>query len=246
MNDEQYILILGATSDIAQAIYRLYASKGYNLYLAARNASRLEHEVKDLEIRYEIRAQAVEFDGLNYESHIDFYLNLDPKPYGVVSAIGYLGNQEEAEKNAKEARKIIETNYNACVNILNLAAKELERQGDGFIIGISSVAGDRGRQSNYFYGSSKAGFSAYLSGLRNRMAKKGVHVLTVKPGFVRTKMTEGKDLPPVITATPEQVAKDTYKAQQKKRNHLYTKWYWRYIMLIIKLIPENIFKKMKL
>lgn len=246
MNDSPYILVLGASSDIGRAIAHEYARHGYNLHLAARNSKRLMNDVNDLKIRYEVKATVHEFDALDYDSHLQFYMSLDPKPEGVVCVVGYLGNQKKAEKEALETRKIIETNYNGCVSILNIAASDLEKEGKGFIVGISSVAGDRGRQSNYYYGSSKAALTAYLSGLRNRLAKKGVHVLTVKPGFVRTKMTEGMKLPPVITATAEKVARDIFKAQQKNKNIIYTKWHWKYIMLIIRNIPEGIFKKMEL
>jgi short-subunit dehydrogenase len=108
------------------------------------------------------------------------------------------------------------------------------------------VAGERGRQSNYFYGSAKAGFTAYLSGLRNRLFTEKVHVLTVKPGFVYTKMTENLPLPKLLTAVPEDVAKVVYSGVMKKKNVVYVKWFWRWIMLIIKSIPEFMFKKMKL
>lgn len=121
-----------------------------------------------------------------------------------------------------------------------------KNEKDLFIAGISSVAGDRGRASNYIYGSAKAGFSAYLSGLRNRLAKCGVNVLTIKPGFVATKMTSGLYLPPKLTVMPEQVANDIFKAQQSKKSILYTKKLWFFIMLIIKHIPEFIFKKMSI
>jgi short-subunit dehydrogenase len=116
----------------------------------------------------------------------------------------------------------------------------------GTIIGISSVAGERGRMSNYLYGSAKAGFTAYLSGLRNRLFHTGVHVMSVQPGFVYTRMTESLTLPPLLTAKPEQVAADIYKAAAGGKNVIYTKWFWRYIMLIIKSIPEFMFKKLKL
>ena len=108
------------------------------------------------------------------------------------------------------------------------------------------MAGERGRQSNYFYGSAKAGFTAYLSGLRNRLFREGVQVLTVKPGFVYTRMTEAMTLPALVTATPEQVADAIYKGVLKKKNVIYVKWFWRWIMLLIKMIPETVFKKMKL
>jgi short-subunit dehydrogenase len=108
------------------------------------------------------------------------------------------------------------------------------------------VAGDRGRQSNYVYGSAKAGLTAFLSGLRNRLAGKGVHVMTVKPGFVRTKMTENLDLPDALTASPEQVADAVFRGMEKRRSTVYILWMWRWIMLIIRHIPEFIFRKMKL
>jgi decaprenylphospho-beta-D-erythro-pentofuranosid-2-ulose 2-reductase len=241
-----WLLILGARSDIAKAVAHKYAQNGFNIYLAARNHQELERDVKDIEIRYQIKAQAVEFDVLDFNSHQDFYDSLQEKPLGVVCSVGYLGNQKKAELDFNEADKIIRTNYSGCVSMLSIIARDFEKRQTGFIIGISSVAGDRGRQSNYYYGSAKAGFSAYLSGLRNRLSKSTVPVLTVKPGFVDTKMTEGMGLPPLLTAQPEEVAEDIYRAWEKRKDVVYTKWFWRWIMLIIKNIPELLFKKMKL
>jgi short-subunit dehydrogenase len=114
------------------------------------------------------------------------------------------------------------------------------------IVGIASVAGERGRQSNYLYGSAKAGFRAYLSGLRNRMHRESVHVVTVQPGFVYTKMTENLNLPKMLTATPDEVAETVYSAVYKRKNVVYVKWFWRWIMVVIKSIPESVFKKLKL
>ena len=155
-------------------------------------------------------------------------------------------DQEDAEKDFIKTRLTIDTNYTGAVSILNVVANDFEARSSGFIIGISSVAGDRGRKANYIYGSSKAAFTAYLSGLRNRLCDSGVQVLTVKPGFVYTKMTKSLDLPEKLTAQPKEVAKDIFKAQHSGRNILYTKWMWRYIMLIIRLIPEFVFKKMSI
>jgi short-subunit dehydrogenase len=118
--------------------------------------------------------------------------------------------------------------------------------GKGTIAGISSVAGERGRMSNYFYGSAKAGFTAYLSGLRNRLFHRGVHVLTIQPGFAYTRMTEGMPLPKPLTAHPREIGAQVYKAIQKKKNTIYVKGMWRWIMLIIRNIPEPLFKKLKL
>jgi decaprenylphospho-beta-D-erythro-pentofuranosid-2-ulose 2-reductase len=122
----------------------------------------------------------------------------------------------------------------------------LKRTGKGRIIGVSSVAGERGRQSNYFYGSAKAGFTAYLSGLRNRLFPACVQVLTVHPGFVTTAMTQNMKLPAILTAHPDEVAEDILRAVNKGRDVIYTKWFWRYIMCLIRLIPENLFKRLAL
>lgn len=243
----QYCLILGAKSDIARALAHVYAQNGFNLYLAGRNAARdLDADAKDLNIRYGVEAKYAEFDALAYEGHEAFYAALDPKPEVVISVLGYMPEQKDSEKDHALARQVMATNYIGCANILSIAANDMEARKSGSIIGISSVAGERGRASNYFYGSAKAGFTAFLSGLRNRMAFHGLHVMTVKPGFVYTKMTEGLPLPAPLTAQPEQVAKSIFKAWKKKKNVLYTKWMWRWIMAIIRSIPEWKFKKMKL
>jgi decaprenylphospho-beta-D-erythro-pentofuranosid-2-ulose 2-reductase len=241
-----HICILGANSDIARAIAHQYARQGYSLYLAARKAERLDADLKDLKIRYNADARAVEFDATAYDSHAAFYASLDPQPEIVACVFGYLGDQTQAQQDWQEAQRIIDTNYTGAASILQHVALAMEQRGSGTIIGISSVAGDRGRASNYLYGSAKAGFTALLSGLRNRLFAAGVHVLTVKPGFVQTAMTEGLDLPPLLTAQPEDIARDVYRAVKHKRQVLYTRWMWRYIMGIICAIPEGIFKRLKL
>jgi len=241
-----YVLIVGAKSDIAKATAREYAKNGYDIYLAARNVSELEAFADDIRVRSEKVVELVELDILDYRSHQTFYDALAEKPLGVITAVGYLGDQEKAQIDALESEKIINTNYTGVVSLLNIIANDFEQRRAGFIVGISSVAGDRGRKSNYIYGSAKAALTAYLSGLRNRLYESQVHVLTVKPGFVATKMTEDMDLPEKLTAKPEQVAQDIYKAQQRGKNVLYTKWMWRYVMMIITNIPEFIFKKMSI
>jgi short-subunit dehydrogenase len=240
------ILIIGAKSDIAKALAREYAKHDYDLLLTGRNIEALKPFGDDLRIRYNRKAYFAELDVLDYASHQAFYDSLEEKPEGVIIAAGYLGDQKLAENDFDEAHKILDTNYTGAVSILNIIATDFEERKSGFIIGISSIAGDRGRGSNYFYGSAKAGFSAYLSGLRNRLFPSNVQVLTVKPGFVDTKMTRGMDLPGALTAQPEEVAADIFKAQQKGKDVIYTKWMWRYISLIIRSIPEGIFKKLSL
>jgi short-subunit dehydrogenase len=157
-----------------------------------------------------------------------------------------MAEQKIAQNEWNQTLQTINVNYTGALSILNIVANDFEKERRGFIVGVSSVAGDRGRKANYTYGSAKAGFSAYLSGLRNRLYESGVQVLTVKPGFVNTKMTENLDLPQKLTAEPSDVAEDIYSAQQKGRNTLYTKPIWFFIMLIIKHIPEFIFKKMSI
>ncbi len=241
-----YVLIIGAKSDIAKAAARKYAANGYDLYLAARKADELKEFVSDLVIRTQRNVHCLELDILDYASHGKFYESLPEKPAGVITAVGYLGDQKKAQSSFSEAQKIIETNYTGIVSLLNIIADDFEQRRSGFIVGISSVAGDRGRASNYVYGSAKAAFTAYLSGLRNRLHESGVHVLTVKPGFVATKMTAGMDLPARLTAQSDEVAEDIYKAQQKEKDVLYTKWMWKWGMLVITSIPEWKFKGMRL
>jgi len=239
-----YVLIIGAGSDIAKAAAREYARNGHDIYLAARNTNAIEDFSKDVAIRSGKNVRCLHLDILDYNSHQSFYDNLEEKPEGVISAVGYLGDQQLAQNDFSEAQTIINTNYTGVTSLLNIIANDFEQRKNGFIIGISSVAGDRGRKSNYIYGSAKAGFTAYLSGLRNRLHASNVQVLTVKPGFVDTQMTRGMDLPKKLTAQPETVAKEIYRAHKKGKNIIYTKGIWKWIMLIIKNIPEFQFKKM--
>lgn len=241
-----YILILGAKSDIGKAVAHVYAKNGYNLYLAARQSSELKEFARDIHIRTQRDVQCCDLDILDYHSHQKFYENLKERPTGVISVVGYLGIQHKAQNDFVEAQKIIHTNYTGLVSMLNIIADDFEKQKCGFIVGISSVAGDRGRKSNYMYGSAKAAFTTYLSGLRNRLYAANVHVMTVKPGFVATKMTAGMNLPKKLTAIPEKTAKDIYRAHQQGKDILYTTWIWKWIMLTIKIFPEWVFKKMHL
>ena len=238
------ILILGATSDMAQAIAKKYAAEGWSLTLAALEPDLLEPIAADLRVRTTTPVEALAFDATDFASHRAFYGGLTTKPDAVICVFGYMGDQMEARTDFEEVRRTIDINFTGAVSILNIVADDFEKRGRGAIAGISSVAGDRGRQSNYTYGCAKAAFTAYLSGLRNRLSKSGVHVMTVKPGFCRTKMTEQMDLPAALTADPEQVASAVFKGMERRRNVVYTLWMWRWIMLIIRHIPEGIFKKM--
>jgi len=239
-------LILGAGADIGKALAKRFGYAGFDLILAARNVDRLKSIAVDIERSCHTKASLLEFDALDYESHERFYQEIDPKPEVVVTVFGYLGDHTLARIDFSEAQKIIDVNYKGAVSILNIIANDFERRKFGTIIGISSVAGDRGREKIYIYGSAKAALSIYLDGLRNRLCKSNVHVITVKPGYVFTKMTERIQLPPLLTALPEQAARDIFRAYQKKKNTVYTLWFWRYIMLAVRNMPESIFKKMKI
>lgn len=240
------VLILGANSDIAGAVARKFAQNGYNLILAGRSLKKLEKLQKDITIKYNTSVQVSFFDALDKKAHEIYLRTLDHIPDITICAFGYLGDQEVAQKSWSEAESIIDTNYIGAVSILGHVSNHYVSQNKGVIVGIGSVAGDRGRQSNYLYGSAKAGFSAFLSGLRSRLFKSGCHVLEVKPGFVHTKMTEGLNLPGPLTASPEQVASKIFKAVQNKANIVYVLGVWQFIMFIIKNIPEFIFKRLKL
>jgi len=241
-----YVLIVGAKSDIAKETARVYAKNGYNLYLGARDIAELEEFKTDLEVRSSVKVELVELDITAFNTHKEIYNSLAEKPFGVIVVSGYMTEQHKAQKEWSESLNTINVNYTGAVSLLNIIANDFEEDKRGFIVGVSSVAGDRGRKTNYIYGSAKAAFSAYLSGLRNRLFESGVSVLTVKPGFVNTKMTEGLVLPQKLTAQPSEVAEDIFNAQQAGKNTLYTKWIWRYIMLIITAIPEFIFKKLSI
>lgn len=240
------VLILGATSDIGTAIAKKFASEKYDVQLAARNIHQLKPLQSDLQIRYGISCSVYSFDAASFETHQSFYHSLTPKPDVSIYVIGYMNDNEKVISDWNETLKTINANYTGAVSILNIIAADYANRQQGTIVGISSVAGNRGRQSNYIYGSAKAGFTAYLSGLRNKLFHSKVHVITVLPGFVYTKMTEHLKLPKPLTAKPEQVATGIWNGVKKKENIIYVKWFWRWIMFIITSVPESIFKKKKL
>lgn len=231
---------------MAVAIAKKFAAEKYDIQLAARNIGQIQSLQSDITIRYQVQCTLHVFNAVEFETHKPFFQQLHPRPDITICVFGYLGDNEKARADIAETSATIHTNYTGAVSILNEAALYYAQVNRGTIVGISSVAGERGRQSNYIYGSAKAGFTAYLSGLRNRMFRENVHVVTVLPGFVHTRMTEELNLPKLLTAQPAEVGDAVYKAVLQKRNVVYVRWFWRYIMLIIKLIPEPVFKKLKL
>jgi NAD(P)-dependent dehydrogenase (short-subunit alcohol dehydrogenase family) len=240
---ESPVLILGSRSDIGRALARAYAAKGADVILAAR--SRPDEDAADAGLRHEIKARAVSFD-VNDADPDRFFDDLGVVPGTVVMVAGSLGDQDRSAAADAEADLVFRTNFTGPARYLLAAARRMQAKPNACIIGISSVAGDRGRASNFIYGSAKAGLTAFLSGLRNAHAKTGLHVITVKPGFVRTRMTEGMKLIGPLTASPETVANAIIKAQGKRQDVVYTLGAWRWVMAIINHIPERIFKKLSL
>ena len=241
------VLILGAKSDMAKATAEFYAKNGWDLNLAGRNVitelSSFSDRLKD---DYGSEINLYDLDILAFQSHMVFFRSFQQKPDGVICFIGLLGDQKKSEMDFNETKTMIDSNFTGIVSLLNIFANHFEEKEDGFIVAVSSVAGDRGRKRNYTYGSAKAALTTYLSGLRNRLADKNINVLTVIPGFVDTNMTKEIELPPLLTSTPESVARHIFKSQQNRKNIIYTKKIWRWIMFIMKAIPERQFKKMSL
>ena len=240
------VLIIGARSDIAIAVAHCFAKEGYDIQLAARNISSLNADKSDIELRYQVGVSLYDFNALEIDSHERFVSLLPKLPLVAVCAVGYMGVQAENERDLLAAVNVMRSNFEGPASILAILANHFEHRGSGTLVGISSVAGERGRAKNYIYGSAKAGFTAFLSGLRNRLARKGVHVITVLPGFVATKMTKKISLPSKKTAKPDEVAIAILDAVKKKHNIIYVKKIWLLIMKLIRSIPEQFFKKMKL
>lgn len=241
------MIVLGSNSEVAQAFVEKTLNEGEKfskIFLFTSNKETTEKFAKHLEVKYVQQSEIIELDLLKT---IDFG-QLDKIDSDLLfCATGYLGDgTEEGLYDNRNTEKIIDVNYANLVPVLNFFAGKMERQRAGTMIVLSSVAGDRGRQSNFIYGSAKAALTAYLSGLRNYLFSRKVHVLTIKPGFMATKMTEGLPLNPKLTASPKQAADGIYKAYKQKKNVAYVLPVWSIIMLIIKNIPEFIFKKLKL
>ena len=241
------MIILGSNSEVAQSFVEkvLEAGGKYStIFLFTSNKETTEKFAKHIDVKYFQQSEIIELDLMK---EIDYTKFDDITSDLLFCATGYLGEgTEEGLYDNKNTERIIDINYAKLVPVLNFFAEKMERQRSGNMIVLSSVAGDRGRQSNFIYGSAKAGLTAYLSGLRNYLFDKKVHVMTVKPGFMDTKMTEGLPLNPKLTASRKQAAESIYKAYKSQKNVAYVLPIWSIIMLIIKNIPEFIFKKLKL
>ncbi|WP_141693116.1 SDR family oxidoreductase [Thioclava sp. SK-1] len=243
---KEAVLILGARSDIGFAVARRFAQAGHAIQLALRDAQGFEDHRRDLELRSNVGVTLHEFDVLDSAGIEPFLDSLPELPIVVVCAVGTMNEQGRSEQEPDLASLDMRSNFEGPALVLGAIANRFETRGRGTIVGISSVAGDRGRATNYIYGAAKAGFSAFLSGLRNRLTGTGVHVITVKPGFVATRMTDGLDLPEKLTAAPSELGEAIFSAVQKGRNVIYVRRVWWLVMTIICAIPEAIFKKLRI
>ena len=242
------VLIIGATSAIAQEVAKIYAAAGSQLILVARNSQKLQQVAQDLRVRGADNVEILSLDLTDNERYEEIVVTTDKLLGGIDIALiahGTLPDQKACEASVNDTLQELQINLLSTVSLLTLLANYFEKQGSGCIAVISSVAGERGRQSNYVYGAAKGGLSIFLQGLRNRLCKAGVCVLTIKPGFVITPMTADFKKG-FLWAQPRQVAEAIVTAIQKRKNVVYVPWFWRWIMLIIRNIPENIFKRMSL
>jgi decaprenylphospho-beta-D-erythro-pentofuranosid-2-ulose 2-reductase len=239
------VLILGAGSDIAAAVAREFAALGHPIQLAVRSANDFKPLKCDIEVRYQVSVSLHEFDALDLRGHDRFMAALPAPPHVVVCAVGMLGEAGDQGGDLEKMELVMRSNYLGPALAMQAAAKVLAGiDGPTALIGFSSVAGDRGRASNYVYGSAKAGFSAFLSGLRQNLSGTGVLVITVKPGFVHTRMTEGMALPGLLTSSPEGIARLVMLALKRGRMIVYP-FPWRMIMSVVKCLPEIVFKRLR-
>lgn len=242
----QYWIVLGATSGMAQPFLRRLAVDGASLILAGRDMAELDRIAKDCHLRGAPSAEVMAFDVRDAAAFPEMIEKLAARE-GVLNLACFVGTMpEQAAIDADPALidQVVTDNFTGPAKFLTLLAPVLEARGTGTVVGVSSVAGDRGRLGNYVYGAAKAGFSTYLAGLRNRLGRKGVHVMTVKPGPVETRMTAGMKLP--FMAKPETVAEDILGGISRGANVVYTAKIWYFVMLVIRAIPEPIFKKLSI
>jgi len=241
-------LIVGATSAIAQATARLLADRGAHLYLIGRDAAHLAAVRDDLRVRGASATEMEIADLDDVSRHDALVADAEARLGGldvVLVAHGILGDPEAYRKSGAAVEQVLRTNLVSPASLLTAAACRMEVRRAGVLMALSSVAGDRGRQSNYVYGASKGGLAIFLQGLRNRLHASGVRVVTVKLGFVDTPMTAGFRKGPLF-AQPETVARGIVRALERRRDVVYLPGFWRWIMLVIRAVPERLFKRMSL
>ncbi|MCQ8879480.1 SDR family oxidoreductase [Pseudoalteromonas shioyasakiensis] len=242
------IIIIGATSAMAEEVAKLYAAEKANLYLIARNTTRLESIINDLTVRGANTVHTSAFDANQFDSH-EVLIEQAFETLGYVDVVliahGSLPNQELCQNDTTQAIEELNTNGISVISLLTHTANKMELQKKGNITVITSVAGDRGRQSNYVYGAAKGMVSTFLQGLAQRLNKSGVHVLDIKPGFVDTPMTAEFNKG-ALWAKPDKVAQIIKKRISKKSSFSYTPAFWFIIMTVIKFIPKFVFTRLKL
>jgi decaprenylphospho-beta-D-erythro-pentofuranosid-2-ulose 2-reductase len=245
----QTVLIVGATSGIAQAVARRYAQTGASLFLVARDSAKLDAVAADLRVRGASAVDVFVMD-VNDTDRLTVMQQSAWQALGQVElalvAHGTLPDAERARIDSAYLAQQFRTNAESVILCLAGLAQCFQSQGNGVLAVIGSVAGDRGRASNYAYGAAKAAVHAFASGLRAQLFHHGVHVLTIKPGFVATQMTEHLDLPAWLTAHPDSVAARIESGVERRRNVVYTPEFWWLVMTIIRLLPEALFKRLKL
>jgi hypothetical protein len=247
MTSSKTLLLVGGTSDIGRATALCYAQAGWRVLLAARNEDEARRNAEDIAARTGAEVTTHRLDILETERLEGFLDSLPQLPDTTICVVGELGDQTRGQSDPAHAARLIRTNFEGPALFLGILAERLLARGSGTIVGVSSVAGDRGRGSNYLYGAAKAGFTAFLSGLRNRLALKGLRVITVKPGFVRTQMTAGMKLPPLLTAEADEVGRAIFAAAEKGGGDvIYVRRLWRPVMMVIGSIPERVFKRLRL
>jgi decaprenylphospho-beta-D-erythro-pentofuranosid-2-ulose 2-reductase len=244
--DRGPVLILGARSGIGMAVALRYAARGHPLQLALRDPGRLAVAAEVIRRRHRVAVTLIAFDALDIDGHAAFVDALPELPAIAVSAVGLLGDQGESERDGHAASLVLRANFEGPASVLAHLANAFAARGSGTIVGISSVAGERGRRKNYVYGAAKAGMTAFLSGLRARMMEAGVHVVTVLPGPVATAMTAGRRLPPLVTATAEEVAVAIERAVDRRRSVIYVRPLWRFVMAAVRALPEPLFRRLRL
>ena len=242
------ILIIGATSAIAHETAKCFAKDGAELFLVGRSSEKLESVQNDLKVRGAKRAESYVLDISQLDRHQEM-IEAAIESLGALDmaliAHGTLGDQRLSQESVTKTLEEFTTNCTSVISLLTLLANYFEPRKRGCIAVISSVAGDRGRQSNYVYGAAKGALTVFLQGLRNRLAKSGVAVVTIKPGFVDTPMTASVRKGPLF-ASPRKVGEGIYHAMLKGKEVVYLPGFWRLIMFVVKSIPEPVFKKLSM
>ncbi len=240
-------LIVGATSSMARAFAASVAAQGATVLLAGRDLPELERSAADCRLRGAVACEALTFDARKPKTFAALVdrLTAEDGTLNVAVFVGSMPDQDSIDADPGLIARTVEQNFTGPATLLHMIAPHLTQRGTGAVVGVGSVAGDRGRLGNYVYGAAKSGFATYLSGLRNRLAREGVHVMTVKPGFVDTAMTWGIE-GMFLVASPDKIARDIHKGLKRRRNVLYTPFFWLGIMGIIRTIPEAIFKRLKI